>query len=175
MPSSVGHVLAGLAVSRLIGGRLREHWPHVLLATAADLDIAAALLRRTQVDYGYRRSHSVGAALAAGAVMGGAAWLIGGRFVPHALMGASAYASHLLLDYFGKVSGSGLPLLWPVSHRRFSSDRPLFRTINSRTDHFISGLLTKRNLQRVGREVVIMTPAVIVSGLLRRSDRSPFP
>lgn len=172
MPSSVGHALAGLAVSRLLGGRSHRNWPHVLLSTAADLDIAAAVLRRKQVDYSYRRSHSIGAAIAAGAAIGGAAWLLGSRFVPHAAIGVSAYASHLLLDYYGKGAGSGLPLLWPVSERRFATDRPVFRTINTSRDHFISGLLTKQNLQRVGREIAIIAPAVIASGLLRRRDRS---
>lgn len=172
MPSSIGHALAGLAVSRLLGGSTSTSWPYAVLATTPDLDIAVGVLRGRRIDYSYRRSHSIGAAVAAGAVAGGAAWLLGGRFLTHCLRGISVYSSHLMLDYFGKGEGSGLPLLWPVSRRRFTTRRPVFGTINSRMDRFVRGLLTRRNLKRVGREVAIIGPAVIVSGFVRgRSSR----
>jgi hypothetical protein len=163
-------MLAGVAVSRVFGGRPREHCAHALLATAADLDIAAARLRGRRIDYAYRRSHSIGAALAAGAAIGGARWLRGGLFVPLALRGSAAYASHLLLDYFGKEADSGLPLLWPLSKRRFVTDHQLFETIVSSREHFVRGLLTLRNLKRVGREVAMIAPVVIASGLLGGRD-----
>lgn len=166
MPSSVGHILAGVAVSRLLGGCRRERLECVLLATAADLDIAAARLRGRRVDYSYRRSHSVGAALAAGAALGGHRWLRGGRFVPHALRGTAAYGSHLLLDYFGKDADSGLPLLWPFSPRRFFADHQVFGTIVGSRDRFLRGLLTIRNLKRVGREVAMLAPIPIALRLL---------
>ncbi len=169
MPSSVGHALAGLAVSRLFGEQ--NNWLYVLLATSADLDIAAAALRHRPVDYGRRRSHSIGGALAVGAASGGAAWLAGGAFVSSAAKGATAYATHLALDYFGKEADEGLPLFWPFSSRTFAAERPIFRTIYSSRDHFIRGLLTRRNLRRILREIAIVAPAVVMTDLVRRSGR----
>lgn len=170
MPSTFGHMLAGAAVSSLFGGDLRAYCADALLATAADLDIAAALLRGRRVDYACRRSHSLGAALAAGTALGGTCWLRGGPFVPSVFRGTAAYASHLLLDYFGKEAGSGLPLLWPLSKRRFVTDHQLFATIVSSRDHFVRGLLTFRNVKRVGREVAIIAPVVIAFALLGDRD-----
>lgn len=166
MPSSIGHALAGYAAVRLAGGRLRANWPHVLAATAPDLDILFDVLREKQTDYHNRHSHSAGAALAAGFVLGGCAWLAGRPFGANALKGMTAYASHLALDYFGKEAEDGLPLLWPFSHRRLAASRPVFRTIYSRRGGFFSGLLTRHNLQKIGREIVILSPVVAASTLI---------
>lgn len=168
MPSSIGHALAGYAAVRLAGGRLRSNWPHVLAATAPDLDIVLDILRDKPIDYRNRHSHSAGASLAAGLVLGGCAWMAGGSFARNALMGTAAYASHLALDYFGKEAEDGLPLLWPFSDKRLAADRPLFRTIYSRRGGFFTGLVTRRNLQKIGREVVILSPVVVASTLVGR-------
>lgn len=166
MPSSIGHALAGYAVTRLFGHRMRTGWVYVLAATAPDLDIIVSVLGDRPIDYAHRRSHSTGAALAAGAVLGGWSWMRGRRFLPHALYGTAAYASHLVLDYFGKEAQDGLPLLWPFSERRLSAKRPLFKTIYSRREQFFSGLATKRNLHRIAREVAILAPAVLAAAIV---------
>lgn len=168
MPSSVGHALAGYAVALLSGRDLRSGWPYVLAATAPDLDVLASALRDRPIDYRRRRSHSIGAALAAGLAVGGASWARGHGFFHGAMTGAGAYASHLALDYLGKEAQDGLPYLWPFSERRFAGSRPLFRTIYSRRGRFFTGLLTKRNLRRIGREVLILAPAVAVAGAVGR-------
>lgn len=169
MPSSVGHALAGYAASQLFGGRLQDDWIVIGAATAPDLDIVLGILRRRPPDYSRRRSHSIGAALAAGVALGGWSSLSGRRFVPAALKGATAYGSHLILDYFGKEAEDGLPLLWPFSEKRISARRPLFRTIYSRRGRFFSGLLTARNLRKVGREVIILTPAILLALGIRQT------
>lgn len=166
MPSSIGHALAGYAAVRLTGGRLQSNWPHVLVAAVPDLDIVLDILRDKPIDYRNRRSHSAGAAIAAGLVLGGCAWMAGRPFVSNALKGTAAYASHLALDYFGKEAEDGLPLLWPFTHKRLSADRPVFKTIYSRRGGFFTGLITKRNLQKIGREVVILSPVVVISTLV---------
>ena len=166
MPSSIGHALAGYATVRLVGGRLRSNWPHVLAATAPDLDIIFGILRDRPIDYRNRYSHSACSSLAAGLVLGGFALMAGRSFVANALIGTAAYASHLALDYFGKEAEDGLPLLWPFSNRRLAADRPVFRTIYSRRGGFFTGLITRRNLRKMGREVVILAPVVAASTLI---------
>lgn len=140
---------------------------HVLAATAPDLDIVVSVLGDRPINHTNRRSHSAGAALTAGAVLGGWAWMRGRRFLPNALKGTTAYASHLVLDYFGKEARDGLPLFWPFSERQLSAKRPLFKTIYSRRGQFFSGLVTKRNLHQVGREVAILAPAVLAAAIVR--------
>lgn len=166
MPSSIGHALAGYAATRLLGGRLRSDWIHVLAATAPDLDIVASVLRDRAINYRNRRSHSAGAALTAGVLIGGVSRLAGRRFLPAMIKGTAAYTSHLVLDYYGKEAEDGLPLLWPFSGRRVASRRPVFKTIYSRRGRFFSGLVTRRNLRRIGREVAILAPAALGAALL---------
>lgn len=168
MPSSIGHALAGYASAQMLGGGLGSNWPYVLAATTPDLDIVVSVLRDRPVDYRTRRSHSAGAALAAGMLLGGSAWMAGGRFVPNAAKGALAYGSHLALDYFGKEAEDGLPLLWPFSHKRLSARRPVFKTMYSRRGRFVSGLMTKRNLRKIGREIAILAPGVIAAAMIGR-------
>ncbi len=169
MPSSVGHILGGLAVSRAAGSTLRKDWPYVLLAASPDLDIALTALRRRRIDYSNRRSHSIGAALAVGTAVGILARLGGDSFLRAASKSGAAYASHLVLDYFGKESADGLPLLWPLSDRRLAARRPIFRTIYSKRDRFFAGLLSRRNLRKVVRETAIVVPFILVAGLFGRT------
>lgn len=169
MPSSVGHILAGLAVTRITGGTLRHDWPYVMLSAAPDLDIAFAAMRNRPIDYRNRRSHSVGAALAVGTAAGLLVRLAGGRFLPAVSKSSASYASHLVLDYFGKEAADGLPLLWPVSDRRIAARRPIFRTIYSRKDRFFAGLLSRRNLGRVLRETAIVMPFIVAADLIGRA------
>jgi len=173
MPSSIGHVLAGLAVSRLRIARHSskspgEDWPYALLAATPDLDVIADIVRRRPIDYHNRRSHSLGAALAAGVATGLMSRAFGGRFLPTMMNGAASYSSHLLLDYFGKEAEDGLPLLWPMSGHHFAARRPLFRTIYTKKGRFFTGLMTRRNLQKVAREIAIIVPLVFLADLLSR-------
>src|SRR5690606_27384404 len=161
MPSSFGHAAAGYALMRGAGGRLRRDWMALVAATAPDLDILAGLLTKGPIDYSNRRSHSIGAALAAGLVTGGWARLAGRQFVPGALLGTAAYASHLVLDYLGKEADDGLPLLWPFSASRMSSAHRAFGTADTRRNRFFRGLISHRNLRRVGRELAILSPVVL--------------
>jgi len=176
MPSSIGHMLAGFAISDLRTdrreGRLaRERWPYVLLAAAPDLDVVADILLGKPIDYQRRRSHSLGAALAAGVCSGLLSRVSGGRFLTTTIRGAATYSSHLLLDYFGKDAEDGLPLFWPLSERRFAAHRPLFQTIYTRRGHFLTGLMTRRNLKKVGREIAIIAPLLLAVNMLNRGRR----
>lgn len=168
MPSSVGHILGGLVVSRFSGKTLRQDWPYVLLAAAPDLDIALTVVRKRPLDYRNRRSHSVGAALAVGTAVGILARLSGGRFLPAASRASASYASHLVLDYFGKEAADGLPFLWPISNRRLAASRPVFRTIYSKRDRFIAGLINRRNLAKAVRETAIIVPFVVAADIVSR-------
>lgn len=173
MPSSVGHILAGFAVTRVgvvdrSDGSIHRTWPFALLAATPDLDVLIDVFRRRRIDYTHRRSHSLGAALAAGAATGLVARALGGRFLAPMIRGTASYTSHLLLDYFGKDAADGLPLLWPVSEHHFAADRPLFRTIYTTKGHFLTGLMTRRNVKKIGREIGIIAPFALAAACAGR-------
>ncbi len=153
-------------MTRVLGGRAAENWPHVVAAIAPDVDVLVGIVRGMPVDYRNRRSHSAGAALAAGAVLGGLSWIVGRRFMPGGIKGSAAYASHIALDYFGKEAEDGLPLFWPFSGKLFAASHPVFRTIYSRRGHFVIGLLTSRNVRKIGREIAIILPAVLLAEIM---------
>ncbi len=171
MPSSVGHILAGLAISRLTGRSLQRDWPIVAVAAAPDLDVVVDALRDRPTDYRNRPSHTAGAALFAAASIGTISKLSGGPFFSTAARAGASYASHLVLDYFGKESQDGLPLLRPFSTRRFAARRPVFRTIYSRHGRFFTGLLTRRNLRKIARETAILAPYVVAADVIGRLRR----
>lgn len=148
----------------------------MLLANAPDIDMLPGLLDRSRppnAAHG-KASHSLGAAIVTACVVGGYDRVRGCSFWRRCTRAATAYASHLFLDYLGKESKDGMPLLWPLSDRRIASRHAWFRTIVSRGRErgFWLGLLTRRNLRAVVREVSVLLPALwLVRRLKRRAVR----
>lgn len=167
MPSPLGHSIAGLAVAELF--RYREG--HVrrqalLTANAADLDMLPGLLTSRHPDATHARaSHSAGAALIAGVAAGTLARLRGRRFLPRFLQAVTAYGSHVLLDYLGKESDDGMPLLWPFSDRQIASGHAWFKTIRSysRRRGFWLGLLNRSNVGALLREAGALAPVYLAA------------
>lgn len=173
MPSPVGHSLAGLIVAELFKPH-SDHtaWQNILLANAPDIDMLPGLLDRSRppdAAHG-KASHSLGAAVVAAGVVGGYDRVCGRSFRRRFTRAATAYASHLFLDYLGKESKDGMPLLWPLSDRRIASRHAWFRTIVSEGQEqgFWRGLLTRKNLRAVVREVSVLLPALWLGRCLKR-------
>lgn len=167
MPSPLGHTIAGLAVAELFQyreGRVRRQ--AVLMANAADLDMLPGVLtsRHPGATHG-RISHSLGAAVAAGALAGCSAKARGRRFGPRFLQAVAAYGSHVALDYLGKGPEDGLPVWWPFSERRHASGRRWFRTIlsYSKKHGFWKGLVNSSNAGALAREVAVTAPAYLLA------------
>lgn len=166
MPSPVGHALAGRIVSELCG-RCGSIGSTVFWACAPDLDMLPGLLdREKQPDAAHAKAtHSLGSALVAAGVSGVLGHLQGRRFGRCCMEAFAAYASHLLLDVLGKEAAEGLPLLWPLSRRRFGLPHVWFPTIISNTQEhgFWRGLLARQNAKALGREVVVLLPLLLAA------------
>jgi hypothetical protein len=85
---------------------------------------------------------------------------------------AVIYASHLLLDSLAKESDDGMPLLWPLSRRRFALDVTIFGTIRrTRGRKFLPGLWNRSNCRAVAREVRLLGGPLMLGmaiGFVRR-------
>ena len=164
MPSPIGHVLGGAAVVYAADAIDRRRSPFRLVALGAllgaipDLDL---LLPR------YHRSitHSVTAVLiiliiAAGVTGKVMRWRV-------ALICASAYASHLLLDWLGSdtLPPFGLQVFWPFDPRFFVSGLNLFAETERR--HPLAGPTLVQNLWAAAQEVAILAPITIGLWLVR--------
>jgi len=167
VPSPLGHALAGLAAGWLIAppATRREAVGGTLFALAAmapDLDLVAGVHRGP--------SHSLGAAVAAGALT----WIVsaaasrrpmegeqqGGGARQHsrrALAVAAAYATHTLLDWLSADSSApfGIMALWPLTDNYYESSWHVFLATSRRYWRPDFWTLT---VHAVGREVAILAP-----------------
>lgn len=158
MPSPIGHALAGLIV-HAAGASRRDlsDWPRIALVAAAacapDLDL---LLRRHRAE-----SHSLGLALAAGALSFLAARIAGWpRAGWLAALVALGWTSHLALDLLGSDSHPpfGLMALWPWSREWFKAPVVLFLDIG-RTLELST---VRQNVLAAAWEVVLLLPILSV-------------
>ena len=112
--------------SRLPGGRSRAE-----IATAALVLAAAALAPDLDLLVGDHRgiSHSVGAALVAGAV----AWIVSRR-ASWGLAVALAWASHIALDWLSNDTRPplGVMALWPMTSDYFKASIEIFPPVSRR-------------------------------------------
>src|SRR5262249_14759306 len=161
MPSPVGHALAGIAVAwaadvldrRPSSGRLVAVSAGLAMLPDADLLIPSA--HRTG-------THS----LLAAALVLIIATVVTGK-VRHSLICASAFASHLLLDWLGADNSPprGLQLFWPFSDAWYISDLDIFRETVRR--QFLTAPSVKQNVIAVVRELAILVPVVAAPYLIR--------
>jgi membrane-bound metal-dependent hydrolase YbcI (DUF457 family) len=165
MPSPVGHAMAGLIVHLATARGPRERLDRaralvaVAAATAPDLDLLLQLADGRNHHQG--ASHSLLAAVVAGAVVAGAcAW----RRVPQpsrwGLLAASAWGSHLLLDYLGRDTSPpiGIPLLWPAA-LYFHCPWSVFLDVGRR----LSWETVRHNAVALVREVAVLLPILALT------------
>jgi membrane-bound metal-dependent hydrolase YbcI (DUF457 family) len=190
MPSPVGHFLAGLTVGWVGEGNSERTkrvssptglrpwttggrpWTIVLwcavLAALPDADLLIPHFHRTA-------THSLTAtvlvfilaAVVTGKVTGEIRWRL-------ALVLATAYGTHLLLDWLGADPSPprGFQLLWPFSDRFFISDLDLFPGTERR---FGRGDFLLVNLYALLVELAILGPCALAAFVFRRTRRSRVP
>lgn len=167
MPSPLGHILGGLAV-REFTRQKTSPLSTALLSVAADIDFAPGLASGESTRYHGSVTHSIAAAMAAGAL---AALLHGSGDSRFRVAGASAaiYGSHLLLDAFGKELADGMPLLWPVNTTRLAVPGQWFRTIYRTKDTpYLRSLFNRGNGRALIREIRILLPLYLMARALAR-------
>ncbi len=179
MPSPLAHTLAGCTAATLAAARhapsgVRWRWLLllVLLANLPDLDFLPGLFIGQPEAFHRGASHSAAAALLCGGALGAVGWWRGARVGLWFALGAGAYGSHLVLDFFSPATdaSSGLPLLWPLSAERFLSPWPLFLSIEKSGvgAGFLASLLSAHNLVAVVWEAVLLAPVVAAAFFLQR-------
>jgi len=166
MPTPIGHALAGLAVAgagRASGVSGRQAAILAFCAAAPDLDLLLRLV--DGVNHHRGPSHSFAAA-----VLVGLTTLLlrrTGLGLPGAALMGAAWASHVVLDYFGLDTSPpvGEMALWPFSEGFFASPVPVFYDI----PRSFSAAAIRHNLIAVAVEVAIVAP---LAWLCWRGSRS---
>jgi membrane-bound metal-dependent hydrolase YbcI (DUF457 family) len=147
VPSPVGHALGGLIVGQLLA-------PSALRICA----VAGVL---PDIDFAWgghnRETHSLGAALIAGAVV--FAWKRSPRL---ALAVTLSWASHVLFDWLGSDDTPPLGVMawWPLNANFYFANAFVFEAISRRywLDNFIS-----HNAWAVAKELLILAPIAIMA------------
>ena len=179
MPSPIGHALAGVLtawIADVIPGQRAWRSPP---PTASWLDRAgdgltiacAALAAAPDIDLlfaGHRTvTHSLGAVMLVGVVVGLMAARSGRPALRIALMCAAAYASHLLLDWMAvdQTFPLGLQALWPLSHGWYISGWNLFGQTERR--RIFTRAVMKLNAVTIAQELAILAPFLAAAWLIR--------
>ena len=159
MATPIGHMIVGGAIgaSFSAGGNVRTRVSAGALASlAADLDFIPGGLLGDPALFHHAESHSL--------VFTGLAFLVGWLLGSQArfkwgLLIASAYASHLLLDFFtlDLSEPKGIPLLWPVSPEVFQSSVALLPNVQ----HTLNPVISLHNVGLVGLEIVMFGPLLL--------------
>jgi membrane-bound metal-dependent hydrolase YbcI (DUF457 family) len=171
MPSPVGHVLTGVAVALAADTALPSLWSRVPFKTG--LVILAALAAFPDLDLVYPPihrafTHSIGSVILVtimGAVVTG--WVTGRRSIGFGALCGVAWASHLLLDWFGVDPNPpfGIKAMWPFSDGWFIASLQIFPGTERRQLFTAAALAT--NLYAMAIETAILAPVVFALWLVR--------
>ena len=174
MATSVGHAIAGYAISRFSkasdsGIRLNIILLCVFVAAMPDLDIVPGLLLGKPVLYHQGISHSLGLAIPVSGIIAAVYKLNGKSFSVIFLLCFAAYSSHLALDFIGPDGRPplGIPLFWPVSERTFISPVTILLGIShasstgDSTSEWIQNLMSFRNVGVIIVEGLVVAPFII--------------
>jgi inner membrane protein len=169
LPSPIGHLITGYTVYALARPQpVKEHRTvlicTLLSAVAADLDFLPGILHGEVARFHQGGSHSLGAVFFYAAGI----WSVlrccriaQANYL--ALLFGSAYASHLLLDFFGADSGPpvGIPLFWPLMPGHYTSPMVVFMEIHRHERGMASFLMsgfTQHNLLAAAWEITLLAP-----------------
>lgn len=169
MPSPLGHVIGGVAAGWIVTGAPRSRqelattWRETalfgVLGALPDLDLLSTFHRGS--------THSVGAVL----IVAGIAALSRAR-IRLVLACALAYGSHVLLDWLSQDGNPpiGLQALWPFSHDYYQAQWQLFMATSRQ--YYRGWTFVLHNLRAIGRELVILLPALAAVVIARPRLRS---
>jgi membrane-bound metal-dependent hydrolase YbcI (DUF457 family) len=179
MPTSIGHAAAGIAAAwtaDLIPGQRawrtaprQASWYRRAgdgftllcgaLGAVADLDLVIHSHRGA--------THSIGAAIIAGLLAAAFALVARRPVMRVSLMSAAAYGTHVVLDWLGVDTywPFGIQALWPFSARWYISGLDIFP--QTERAQFLSAAAIQINLAAVAREMMILTPLLVILWIAR--------
>ena len=183
MPSPVGHLIAGYAVHSVMRERITEKNGYVLAAVlfsalAADLDFLPGIMVGAPGRFHHGVSHSLGAALLYGIGIWG---ILRCSKVKDAfqlaILFATVYASHVILDYLAADTGApfGVPLWWPLSNTYHIASFPVFmdvKWLKGETTAFFASIVSAHNLIAAVWEVVVLMPMVVWTQRRGKAERT---
>jgi inner membrane protein len=172
MPTPVAHSLAGLAIHT---GTRKPGLPQtarllylIALANLPDVDFIPGYLVGNPARYHWGPTHSLFAALVAGAVSAAFATRRQHRFVPVFALAGFTYLSHILLDLVtGRAINPsiGLELFWPFSNARYLANWPVFQMAPHSIVYEgpLQALFSREILPVIARELAVMIPVVALA------------
>lgn len=155
MPTPIGHALAGIAVAgagRASAMSGRQVAILAFCAAAPDLDLLLRLIDGVNHHRGPSHSFAMAALVALTTLLLRRA----GLGLPGAVSIGAAWASHVVLDYFGLDTSPpvGEMALWPFSDGFFASPVPVFYDI----PRSFSAAAIRHNLMAVAIETAVLGP-----------------
>lgn len=167
MPTPVGHALAGLAIGGALArrepllGRGKDLVLSVVLAQLPDLDFVPGILVGQHDLYHHGPSHSLGMALAVGALAALWGWWRKDRPWAWGLLAFVNCFAHVLLDAAGMDTSYpyGVPLWWPFSPEYHILEHPIFWDVVRRP---LGWPLFWHNLRAVGTEIMVLGPPALL-------------
>jgi len=160
MASPLTHIVAGYSLFRIARCRFPEltgSWRTLVLfcgalgaATVVDVDFVAGIVHHNLSGYHNQQSHSLCAALIAGAGIGVLGRVLTGRQLGRwLLLGLAGTLSHVLIDFL--TIGRGVQLFWPLTDTRFACPVPLFYGLR-----WSEGIWSTSHLATLANEVPIV-------------------
>ncbi len=169
MASPVGHALVGYLgyqIALRLGGE--RGWLLLLLcvfaANVPDLDFVPGFFMNAPRQFHRAAlSHSLGGAVVFMVVASCVPYLRKRTYRwQHSLLYFSLYASHVVLDCFGR--GRGVPLFWPLSSTMYGISLGILPGLTldyTSRETFLASLVSYHNLRVIGIEIVMMLPFIL--------------
>lgn len=173
----MGYAIYEGCTGRGVGLSWRSAILFMVLANLPDIDfLPGFLVGEPNLYHRHYLSHSLGAAVIAGAAF---AWFYHmrkmGQFWPNFTMFTLAYASHILLDYFGTDTAepTGVPALWPFTDRAFVASTTIFMAVqkSNMSSSFFQSLFTIHNFWVAFLEFSIFLPMIILIKFFKYRER----
>ncbi len=164
MPSPIGHSLMGYTVYLAASPKKRGMRKRLLLfsliaANIPDLDFLPGLIMGELRRYHHGASHSILFSMLFGLMIGVVYKIIcGDGFKKGFVLACVLYLSHIILDYFVRSPGRGVPLFWPFYDGYFMTSVvvfPYFDYLSSDGTSF-GGILSLHNLKTITVEAGII-------------------
>jgi len=181
MPSPVGHILGGAAV--YLAGARKESRSGLLLgitllgSIVPDLDFVPGILIGSMGAFHHGISHSLTVAVLFGVLVFLFVRRVEKAVAVHAaVLAASSYVTHIILDFVGVSEGTrGVPIFWPLSDERIGYSLHLF-------GHFrwgdirdgLGAIVRWDNVGPVLREILVLGSVVIAFLVKDRVSRKRF-
>ncbi len=174
MPSPYAHTVAGVILAtpwlqnKQIALKHKEDIATILgFSLAPDLDVIPGFITNDLPSYHNQFSHSILFGISICLIYAGFRLLLPApkSFMRTAIIAASAYGLHLLMDLF--TYGRGLKLFWPITNQRFHPPFLLFYGVRHS-----EGWFSYHHWITIATESLTMLPLLAVAWLFARQRRT---